>query len=269
MIVMSPFHSLIRREKLRKLTRLCRWVCGLSSIVSFLWRVYGCDTLPAVTSDQIFAAEYFKHNDSGVIKSEDAAYVLAFATMMVHTDLHNPAVRRHMTVPQWLSMNRGMVTPACAMHSCDYDLLHQRKQLLSFEDKSVWCNSTKKWWQLRFFVPLTADSPPSCCFQEPMMMKTTQDNSWLTSTHASKRSDKRTNVRNTQRELGRERERAREESITWKGCVYSPSPRSQQCLAFVFLSLLSSVGSSAAGAVCHWTGPHQRGSRGGEASRGS
>ena len=58
-------------------------------------------------TNQVFAGEYYRHNECGIINSEDAAYVLAFATMMVHTDLHNPAVRRHMTKTDWLRMNRG------------------------------------------------------------------------------------------------------------------------------------------------------------------
>lgn len=56
---------------------------------------------------QVFAAEYYQYNKDGVIKSEDAAYVLSFAIMMLHTDLHNPSVRRHMTKKDWLRMNRG------------------------------------------------------------------------------------------------------------------------------------------------------------------
>ena len=67
------------------------------------------NVFPCVVPVQIFAAEYFKHNEGSVIKSEDAAYVLAFAIMMLHTDLHHPAVRHHMTVQQWLSMNRGKI----------------------------------------------------------------------------------------------------------------------------------------------------------------
>ena len=70
-----------------------------------------CNVFAFVVLVQIFAAEYFKHNEGGVIKSGDAAYVLAFAVMMLHTDLHNPAVRHHMTVQQWLSMNRGEIRP--------------------------------------------------------------------------------------------------------------------------------------------------------------
>ena len=57
---------------------------------------------------QVFASEYYKHNAGDIIKSEDAAYVLSFAIMMLHTDLHNPSVKRHMTKKDWLRMNRGV-----------------------------------------------------------------------------------------------------------------------------------------------------------------
>ena len=56
---------------------------------------------------QVFASEYYKHNQSNVIKSEDAAYILSFAIMMLHTDLHNPSIKKHMTKEEWIRMNRG------------------------------------------------------------------------------------------------------------------------------------------------------------------
>ncbi|XP_011403942.1 PREDICTED: uncharacterized protein LOC105312754 [Amphimedon queenslandica] len=59
---------------------------------------------------QVFAGEYYHSNkDGGIIKSEDAAYVLSFAIMMLHTDLHNPSVKRHMSKNDWIKMNRGKV----------------------------------------------------------------------------------------------------------------------------------------------------------------
>ena len=58
---------------------------------------------------EIFALEYFKHNkENGSVKSEDAAYILSFAIMMLHTALHNPSVKHKTTKREWVSMNRGM-----------------------------------------------------------------------------------------------------------------------------------------------------------------
>lgn len=56
---------------------------------------------------QAFALEYYKQNrDEGNIKSEDAAYMLSFAIMMLHTSLHNPSVKKRTSKKQWISMNR-------------------------------------------------------------------------------------------------------------------------------------------------------------------
>ncbi len=57
---------------------------------------------------EVFALEYHKHNTSlGMFKSEDGAYILSFAIMMLHTSLHNPSVKLRTSRKQWLSMNRG------------------------------------------------------------------------------------------------------------------------------------------------------------------
>ena len=46
---------------------------------------------------EIFALEYFKHNkEDGAVQSEDAAYILSFAIMMLHTALHNPSVEHNL-----------------------------------------------------------------------------------------------------------------------------------------------------------------------------
>ncbi|KAL5515580.1 hypothetical protein EMCRGX_G000765 [Ephydatia muelleri] len=56
---------------------------------------------------QIFAAEYVKAN-RGVFETEDAAYILSFSIMMLHTSLHNPSVKHRTSKEQWLKMNRGI-----------------------------------------------------------------------------------------------------------------------------------------------------------------
>ena len=62
---------------------------------------------PPLHSLKVFALEYFKQETDGLIKSEDGAYMLSFAIMMLHTSLHNPSVRHRTTKKQWVSMNRG------------------------------------------------------------------------------------------------------------------------------------------------------------------
>ncbi len=59
---------------------------------------------------EVFALEYYKANkEEAPIRSEDAAYMLSFAIMMLHTSLHNPSVRSRITKKQWINMNRGTV----------------------------------------------------------------------------------------------------------------------------------------------------------------
>lgn len=54
-----------------------------------------------------FAAQYVAHNP-GVFASEDTAYILAFALIMLQTDLHNPAIKNKMTKTQFASRLRGI-----------------------------------------------------------------------------------------------------------------------------------------------------------------
>lgn len=51
-----------------------------------------------------FAEAYIKGNPEAAISSKDAAYKLAFQTIMLNTDLHNPAIKNRMT-PEQLKRN--------------------------------------------------------------------------------------------------------------------------------------------------------------------
>jgi golgi-specific brefeldin A-resistance guanine nucleotide exchange factor 1 len=57
-----------------------------------------------------FAAEFFKQQgETTSLKSVDATYVLAFSTIMLNTDLHNPMNKTpRMTCEQFISNNRGI-----------------------------------------------------------------------------------------------------------------------------------------------------------------
>ena len=37
-------------------------------------------------------------------------FVLAYSTIMLNTDLHNPQVKRKMTLEQFVSNNRGLIS---------------------------------------------------------------------------------------------------------------------------------------------------------------
>ena len=58
-----------------------------------------------------FAARFCIQND-GVFPSPDTAYVLAFAIIMLNTDLHNPNIKpeKKMTIEQFLAQNRGIAS---------------------------------------------------------------------------------------------------------------------------------------------------------------
>ena len=64
----------------------------------------------AQTIDRImesFAAAYCSQNPS-VFANADAAYVLAFAIIMLNTDAHSSQIRNRMTLEQFISNNRGI-----------------------------------------------------------------------------------------------------------------------------------------------------------------
>ncbi len=44
---------------------------------------------------EAFAHIYWQQNQDGVIKHQDAAYILAFQTIMLNTDLHNPSIKEN------------------------------------------------------------------------------------------------------------------------------------------------------------------------------
>jgi len=53
-------------------------------------------------------AAHFCDSNPGIFNSADTAYTLAFSTMMLNTDLHNPSVRKKMSPADWLRNNRGI-----------------------------------------------------------------------------------------------------------------------------------------------------------------
>eukprot|EP01104_Vermistella_antarctica_P009523 TRINITY_DN2456_c0_g1_i3.p1 TRINITY_DN2456_c0_g1~~TRINITY_DN2456_c0_g1_i3.p1 ORF type:complete len:816 (+),score=216.67 TRINITY_DN2456_c0_g1_i3:397-2844(+) len=59
---------------------------------------------------QKFAQAYYRDNPTNVFANADACFVLAFSTIMLNTDAHNPAIRgkAKMTKDQFLRNNRGI-----------------------------------------------------------------------------------------------------------------------------------------------------------------
>ncbi|KAI6110037.1 hypothetical protein F5141DRAFT_822489 [Pisolithus sp. B1] len=56
---------------------------------------------------ETFASKYFASNPPE-IKSEDAVYVLAYSVIMLNTDLHNPQIRKRMTIEDYQRNLRGV-----------------------------------------------------------------------------------------------------------------------------------------------------------------
>lgn len=54
-----------------------------------------------------FAQRYCALNE-GVFSNSDCCYVLSFATIMLNTNHHNPAVKDKQTTEQFINMNRGI-----------------------------------------------------------------------------------------------------------------------------------------------------------------
>lgn len=57
-----------------------------------------------------FASQY--HNNNPSVMSEDAAYVISFSIIMLHTDIHNPNVTKKITCDEWIENTRN-VKEAC------------------------------------------------------------------------------------------------------------------------------------------------------------
>ena len=59
---------------------------------------------------EAFAAGYYERHGAGgtVFRSADACYVAAYSVVMLNVDLHNPALKQHMTQEQYIHNSRGI-----------------------------------------------------------------------------------------------------------------------------------------------------------------
>jgi len=53
-------------------------------------------------------ANYFSESAPGVFANNDAAYILAYSTLMLNVDQHNPEVKNRMTEDDFVRNNRGI-----------------------------------------------------------------------------------------------------------------------------------------------------------------
>lgn len=79
-----------------------------------------------------FSSELYRQQsgENTIFKDADAVYVLAFSTIMLNTDLHNPQIKdeNRMTVEQFLRNNRGINGGEDLPESYLIDLYHQIKE---------------------------------------------------------------------------------------------------------------------------------------------
>lgn len=54
-----------------------------------------------------FATRWHAHNPS-YLSNPDAVHTLSFSLIMLNTDQHNPLIKNRMTLPQFISNNRGI-----------------------------------------------------------------------------------------------------------------------------------------------------------------
>ena len=85
-----------------------------------------------------FSAHYCTNNP-GVFADDDAAYVLAFAIIMLNTDAHSSQIKKRMTLPEFISNNRGINAgddlPEQLLSSVYHDITHREiKTGTEFDD---------------------------------------------------------------------------------------------------------------------------------------
>ena len=54
-----------------------------------------------------FGTKYYEENPQ-YFSCADTVYVLAYSALMLHTDAHNKAIKKHMTLPEFITNNRGI-----------------------------------------------------------------------------------------------------------------------------------------------------------------
>ncbi|GAB5354605.1 hypothetical protein AAMO2058_000133400 [Amorphochlora amoebiformis] len=84
------------------------------------------------------------HEKGGKFRTADGAYILAYSTIMLHTDLHNPGVKNKMSKEQFINMNRGIddgqdIDPSFMSYL--YDKIQQEEIHMTDNAPSEWQNA--------------------------------------------------------------------------------------------------------------------------------
>jgi hypothetical protein len=96
-----------------------------------------------------FAQQFYAHNpENGVFNNSDTVYILAFSTIMLNTDAHNPNIKKKMSKQEFLSNNRGINSgedvPAEFMETL-YDKIVNDEIKMETEG-NLFKNASKKGW---------------------------------------------------------------------------------------------------------------------------
>jgi len=91
---------------------------------------------------------YLQNKANGIFKSSDAVYVLAFAVIMLNTDLHNPQVKKKMSKEEFLKNNRGINEGENLPNDFLADLYERIKndEIKMKSDGGKWDKASKKGW---------------------------------------------------------------------------------------------------------------------------
>eukprot|EP01117_Protostelium_nocturnum_P013961 TRINITY_DN5264_c0_g1_i1.p1 TRINITY_DN5264_c0_g1~~TRINITY_DN5264_c0_g1_i1.p1 ORF type:complete len:782 (+),score=223.75 TRINITY_DN5264_c0_g1_i1:110-2455(+) len=98
-----------------------------------------------------FAQQYFKHNnDSGMFVDSDAVYVLAFATIMLSTDLHSHSIKKKITKQQFLNntktINGGGPLPKTWMTNLYEKIANEEFKM---EGQAMYATAERKGWLMK------------------------------------------------------------------------------------------------------------------------
>ena len=92
-----------------------------------------------------FAEKYYSQYKGDIFRSKDAIYILAFSTIMLNTDLHNPSVTRKMEQSEFVTNNRG-INDGNDLPKIFLEDLYQRilEEEIKTEETDQYPNATKR-----------------------------------------------------------------------------------------------------------------------------
>ena len=102
---------------------------------------------------EAYAKRFYDQNPDDVFENSDAAYILAFSTIMLNTDAHNPAIKKQnkMTKAQFIGNNRG-INNGKDVDQAYMERLYDRiveEEIKMDATGSMFANAEKKGWMTK------------------------------------------------------------------------------------------------------------------------